>query len=266
MHFKTGLDDKDHRLGCAPLKRLAREVSSDDQATRYADRLLANLAINGLSMEFDKEMGPIDRATADEMKARIQSAYSGDNVGAVSVLSPGAKLVQHGFSPEQMDLKVLHRVPEERISAVLRCPAIVAGLGARLTLDVRQLRRGNSHHRADHPQPVQRRRLKRRQLASDFTATVRSASPKAIPMRALIRRDKKATRRVPTLADLDQRGACRDIGRNRDTAPQTRPGWAYGAEVPPSTQPGAHRGTSKAIRRFSGTYLKSQSGGAWSER
>jgi HK97 family phage portal protein len=132
VHFKTGLDDKDHRLGCAPLKRLAREVSSDDQATRYADRLLANLAINGLSMEFDKEMGPIDRATADEMKARIQSAYSGDNVGAVSVLSPGAKLVSHGFSPEQMDLKVLHRVPEERIAAVLGVPAIVAGLGAGL--------------------------------------------------------------------------------------------------------------------------------------
>jgi HK97 family phage portal protein len=132
VHFKTGLDDRDHRLGCAPLKRLAREVSSDDQATRYADRLLANLAINGLSMEFDKEMGPIDRATADEMKARIQSAYSGDNVGAVSVLSPGAKLVSHGFSPEQMDLKVLHRVPEERIAAVLGVPAIVAGLGAGL--------------------------------------------------------------------------------------------------------------------------------------
>jgi HK97 family phage portal protein len=132
IHFRMGLRDGDHRYGDSPLKRLAREVSSDDQATRYADRLLANLAINGLSMEFDKEMGPIDRATADEMKARIQSAYSGDNVGAVSVLSPGAKLVSHGFSPEQMDLKVLHRVPEERISAVLRCPAIVAGLGAGL--------------------------------------------------------------------------------------------------------------------------------------
>jgi HK97 family phage portal protein len=132
VHFKTGLDDKDHRLGCAPLKRLAREVSSDDQATRYADRLLANLAINGLSMEFDKDTGPIDKATADELKARIQAAYGGDNVGAVSVLSPGAKLVSHGFSPEQMDLKVLHRVPEERIAAVLGVPAIVAGLGAGL--------------------------------------------------------------------------------------------------------------------------------------
>jgi len=132
VHFRQGLDDRDHRLGLAPLKRLLREISSDDQATRYADRLLSNLAINGLSMEFDKEAPPIDQATADEIKARITSAYSGDNVGAVSVLSPGAKLVSHGFSPEQMDMKTLHRVPEERIAAVLGVPAIVAGLGAGL--------------------------------------------------------------------------------------------------------------------------------------
>jgi HK97 family phage portal protein len=132
IHFRMGLKDGDHRYGDSPLKRLAREVSSDDQATRYADRLLANLAINGLSLEFDKEAQPMTKAEADEAKARIQAAYGGDNVGAVSVISPGGKLVQHGFSPEQMDLKVLHRVPEERISAVLRCPAIVAGLGAGL--------------------------------------------------------------------------------------------------------------------------------------
>lgn len=132
VHFRMGLDDRDHRLGCAPLKRLMREISSDEQATRYADRLLANLAINGLSLEFDKDTGAISKETADEMKARIQAAYGGDNVGAVSVLSPGAKLVSHGFSPEQMDLRVLHQVPEERIAAVLGVPAAVVGLGAGL--------------------------------------------------------------------------------------------------------------------------------------
>lgn len=132
IHFRYGLDDRDHRLGLAPLKRLAREVSSDNQATRYADRLLANLAINGLSLEFDAAARPMTQAEADEAKARIQAAYGGDNVGSVAVVSPGGKIVQHGFSPEQMDMKTLHRVPEERISAVLGVPAIVAGLGAGL--------------------------------------------------------------------------------------------------------------------------------------
>lgn len=132
IHFRMGLRDGDHRYGDGPIKRLVREVSSDEQATRYADRLLANLAINGLSVEWDKETQGVTQEAAAELKARLQSAYSGDNVGAVSVLSPGAKLVSHGFSPEQMDLKVLHRVPEERIAAVLGVPAIVAGLGAGL--------------------------------------------------------------------------------------------------------------------------------------
>jgi HK97 family phage portal protein len=132
VHFTYGLDDADHRLGMSPLRRLVREISSDDQATRYADRLLANLAINGLSLEFDKDAPPITQAIAEELKARIGAAYGGDNVGSTAVLSPGAKLTALGFSPEQLDMKTLHRVPEERISAVLGVPAIVAGLGAGL--------------------------------------------------------------------------------------------------------------------------------------
>jgi HK97 family phage portal protein len=132
VHFRYGLDPADHRLGYAPLRALYSEVSADEQATRYAARLLANLAINGLTLSFDKEAAPIDQATADELKARIAAAYGGNNVGATAVLSPGATLTAMGFSPEQMDMKTLHRVPEERISAVLRVPAIVAGLGAGL--------------------------------------------------------------------------------------------------------------------------------------
>jgi HK97 family phage portal protein len=132
VHFRYGLDDRDHRIGCSALKRLVREISSDDQATRYADRLLANLAINGLTLSFDKEAPPISQETADELKARITQAYGGDNAGGAAVLSPGATLTALGFSPEQMDMKTLHRVPEERISAVLGVPAIVAGLGAGL--------------------------------------------------------------------------------------------------------------------------------------
>jgi HK97 family phage portal protein len=132
VHFRYGVDDADHRLGSSPLKRLLTEVSSDEQATRYADRLLANLAINGLTLSFDKDSPAISQAQADELKARIQSAYGGDRAGSAAVLSPGASLTALGFSPEQMDMRTLHRVPEERISAVLGVPAIVAGLGAGL--------------------------------------------------------------------------------------------------------------------------------------
>ena len=132
VHFRMGIDDADHRLGLAPLKRLLREVSSDEAATFYADTLLSHLATPGLYAEFDKDAPAIDQAQADELKRRIAALYGGGNAGSVGVGSPGMKLSQIGFSPEQMDLKVLHRVPEERIAAVLGVPAVVAGLGAGL--------------------------------------------------------------------------------------------------------------------------------------
>jgi HK97 family phage portal protein len=132
VHFRLGLDDRDHRVGCSPLKSLFREVSTDERASAFSDTLLANFAVPGLSATYPADATPLTQAQADEVKARIRAAYSGDNVGDVAVLVGGMKLDQHGWSPEQLDLKGLHRLPEERISAVLQVPAIVAGLGAGL--------------------------------------------------------------------------------------------------------------------------------------
>src|SRR6185295_15858246 len=50
----------------------------------------------------------------------------------VGVLSNGAKMEQFGFSPEQMNLKALHQIPEARIAAVMRVPPAVAGLSVGL--------------------------------------------------------------------------------------------------------------------------------------
>jgi HK97 family phage portal protein len=91
VHFRMGIDDADHRLGCAPLKRLLREVSSDEAATFYADRLLGKLAIPGLYAAFDKDAPSLDQAQADELKARLAALYGGDNVGSVGVGSPSSR-------------------------------------------------------------------------------------------------------------------------------------------------------------------------------
>ena len=40
VHFRIGVDDADHRLGLSPLRRLLREVASDEEATRFLDDLL----------------------------------------------------------------------------------------------------------------------------------------------------------------------------------------------------------------------------------
>ncbi len=129
VHNRMGIDDRDHRVGYAPLKQLVREVSSDDEATAFADALLKNFAVPGLIVQMEADP-TLDQA--EQLKQKIATAFGSGNRGNVGVLGNGATMTTVGWSPEQLDLKVLHRIPEERIAAVLRVPAIVAGLGAGL--------------------------------------------------------------------------------------------------------------------------------------
>jgi HK97 family phage portal protein len=131
IHFKLGVDDRDHRLGLSNLKRLVREVATDDEATTFSDTLLKNYGIPGLVVTLP-ESATMKREDAIELQARIQAEYGGNNRGRVGVLAPGAKLEQLGFSPEALSLKALHDFPETRICAVLRVPPAVAYLGVGL--------------------------------------------------------------------------------------------------------------------------------------
>jgi hypothetical protein len=47
-------------------------------------------------------------------------------------MTGATKVQEFGFSPEQLTLKDLRRIPEERVTAVLGTPAVVVGLGAGL--------------------------------------------------------------------------------------------------------------------------------------
>jgi HK97 family phage portal protein len=132
IHFKLGIDDRDHRLGLSPLKRLVRQVSSDDEATRFSDALLKNYGVPGLVVQVPKEATGIDEAKAREIKAKVAGEFGSDGRGNVGVLTGGATMTQFGFNPEQMQLKSLHDVPETRIAAVMGVPPAIAGLGVGL--------------------------------------------------------------------------------------------------------------------------------------
>lgn len=131
IHFRLGLDDRDKRLGLSPLKRLLRQVSTDEEADRFVDALLKNYAVPGLVV-IPSAGTFIDEQDADRITAKLQRKFGNDNRGNVAVMSKESTVMQFGFSPSDMDLTTLHRIPEERISAAMGVPAIVAGLGAGL--------------------------------------------------------------------------------------------------------------------------------------
>ena len=131
VHFRLGLDDHDMRKGLSPLKALIREISTDNEADNYTAALLKNYAVPGLVV-IPTAGTSLTEADADRITDRLRRKFGGDNRGNIAVLSRETTVSDFGFSPKDLEMTTLHRIPEERISAVLGVPAIVAGLGAGL--------------------------------------------------------------------------------------------------------------------------------------
>lgn len=131
VHFRFGMDPDDPKLGMSPLKSVLREVYTDDEAAAFTASLLANMGVPGLIVSPEKGV-TVSEPEAKETKATLMEKFSGDRRGEPMVMTGATQVSQFGFSPEQLLLREIRRVPEERVTAVTGIPAIVAGLGAGL--------------------------------------------------------------------------------------------------------------------------------------
>lgn len=132
VHFRLGLDPYNTRKGLSPLTTLLREIFTDDEAANFSASMLRNLGVPGVILSPDDDQVDVSTGDMEKMKANFKASFSGDQRGEPMVLGARMKAQMLGYNPQQMDLKALRRVPEERISAVFGVPAIVAGLGAGL--------------------------------------------------------------------------------------------------------------------------------------
>ena len=135
IHVRLNVDPHDHRRGRAPLKNVLREIIGDEAAGQFATALLTNMGVPGVILSpkgGDDIFGGPTKEQADQISEAYKTKFGGANRGAPMVLSGPMDVDVVSFSPEQLNLNELRRVPEERISAVLGVPAILAGLGAGL--------------------------------------------------------------------------------------------------------------------------------------
>jgi len=134
VHFRWGLDPENTRKGLSPLYSVLREIFTDDEAANFTASLMRNLGVPGLviSPESSAPGARVTPENAEEIKQMAMQKFGGDKRGEPMVLTQPTRVQVLAFSPEQMELRNLRRVPEERVSAVLGVPAIVAGLGAGL--------------------------------------------------------------------------------------------------------------------------------------
>jgi HK97 family phage portal protein len=133
VHLRQNIDPNDMRRGMAPLRAVLREIAGDEAAGQYTAALLHNMAVPGVILSpRDDAMGGPTREEAEAIADMYKQKFGGKNRGAPMVLSGAMNVEIVSFSPDQMKLAELRRIPEERVSAVLGVPAVLAGLGAGL--------------------------------------------------------------------------------------------------------------------------------------
>lgn len=131
VHFRYGFDPDNPRKGKSPLASVLREILTDDEAAAYTASILRNLGVPGVVISPDEDV-ELEDEDADAIKAQFEQEFGGEGRGRAIVLGAKAAVSVLSFNPQQMDLRTIRKIPEERVSGVLGVPAIVAGLGAGL--------------------------------------------------------------------------------------------------------------------------------------
>jgi hypothetical protein len=131
VHFRFGLDTDDPKLGASQLKSVLREVFTDDEAANFTATLLRNMGVPGLVVSPEKGT-TLNEGDGEEMKKYVKEKFGGDKRGEAMVMTGRRRSPSSASRPEQLLLRELRRIPEERVSAVTGIPAIVVGFGAGL--------------------------------------------------------------------------------------------------------------------------------------
>lgn len=133
IHFRHGIDPRNTRKGLSPLAALFREIFTDDEAANFTASLLRNLGVPGVVISPANTTGPqTAKQDPEVVKQKFMEKFGGDKRGEPLVLTGPTDVKVLSFNPQEMELRSLRRIPEERVSAVLGVPAGVAGLGAGL--------------------------------------------------------------------------------------------------------------------------------------
>lgn len=132
VHLKwPTVDPEQPWLALSPLISIAREVDTDNEATRYQYALLANDATPRTAIRLPSGGAggrPATSLEVDRIKQSYRQKYGGDGRGDVAVLENGAEIERISLNMEELAFDALRRVPEARISAGFLIPPEYSGL------------------------------------------------------------------------------------------------------------------------------------------
>jgi HK97 family phage portal protein len=134
IHLRYGRDPLDIRMGRSPLQAVLREIAADNVASSTAYALLANGGNPSLVIGPDGKDASvdIDAQSARALKRQLREDLTGDNAGGIVVMNGPYKMDKVSWSPSDLALDSIRRVPEERICSAMGLNPMVLGLGSGL--------------------------------------------------------------------------------------------------------------------------------------
>ena len=128
LHFQNGQDPANEHKGISPLAAELRSICTDNEAQTYMASLLRNMGIPGVVIGPKDAGQPLPPNIAEQTKALFRERFTGDNRGEPLVMSLPIDVQNPGFSPEQLALDKMARLPIPRILAPLGIDPMLLGL------------------------------------------------------------------------------------------------------------------------------------------
>jgi HK97 family phage portal protein len=130
IHLKNGVDPGNPRLGYAPLKAALLEVFTDEEAARFTAALLKNMGVPGIIISSGDPATLIEEGEAKGLIEKFKRRFTGKKRGEPFVATGALKVDTIGFTPDEMSLDGLRKLPADRVLGVLGIPGAVVGLGS----------------------------------------------------------------------------------------------------------------------------------------
>lgn len=119
LHSKDGLDPANTRLGLSPMGALLADVYTDMQRAHFSATVLSNIGMIPFVVSPRETNGSsISPEQADKIKAELELRSRSER-GKPIVAGRAIRIDQLGFSPQDMDLGALDKIPKEHVAAIL---------------------------------------------------------------------------------------------------------------------------------------------------
>lgn len=132
IHFRNGIDPANTRLGLSPVASALREVFTDNEAANLSALLMKNSGVPPFAISPKDSTPNADKKDLARMEDSVLRKISGDERGKPWISTKAFDVHKIGFSPEELDISKLRRLPEETIASLLGIPAVVLQFGAGL--------------------------------------------------------------------------------------------------------------------------------------